>query len=316
MFSTRQRTEQTRNIKYIFILNIVYLIRNIFKRIHLKPVFCKINSYFINIYIIIIFEKENGPMKKAVIMILVLVAVTSSIIGIINIKKKSPLDIAMKAELEGKYDIALQNFIAAVLKSTHSLEYPDKEKITVYSEIDWPSKVTQYLSWITYSLPFDNKDFQLAFEGVKRCSSYVTNNNFITKKKPEVLDQKEFSKIWKATFFRENDAATSHEKLINRAIKDSLCFLKIRAMNGYVYNSNLLDLHTGKITSFILYPNSTISLLVNPRKYFLICNSEARFVEGLSGKTWRSAENIIPFDFSQQNTLHMVTLKTRVNRKK
>jgi hypothetical protein len=222
----------------------------------------------------------------------------------------------MKAELEGKYDVALQNFITAVLKSAPSIEYPDKEKINVYSEEDWPSKITQYLSWMTYSLPFDNKDFQLAFEGVKRCSSYVTKNNFITKKEPKSLDLKEFNSIWRATFFRKNDAVATHEKLIDRAIKDSLCFLKIRTMNGYVYNSNLLDLHTGKITSFILYPNSTISLLVKPRKYFLICNSEARFVEGLSGKTWRSAENIIPFEFPQQNTLHMVTLKTRVNRKK
>ena len=85
-------------------------------------------------------------------------------------------------------------------------------------------------------------------------------------------------------------------------------------MNGFIYHGKLFNVKTGKRTDFTLYPNSTITLLVQPGDYFLICSSEVQFTEGLSGKTWRSPENIIPITGPATTSLYRVTLKSKVAR--
>lgn len=254
-------------------------------------------------------------MKKIIIVLVIFLIGAIALFKLLS--QPSLFEIASEAELHGKYAVALENYIKAVLDVTEAITCPDKSKAITITEEEWIQEVERYLSWISYSVPYDSEEFNKAIEGINRCTLHVDNENFITEKKPKELIKESLAKEWISTFVRKDTKTIGrHEKLMSRAIADSVSFLRIRAMTGYIYNIKLIDLKTGKKTDVILYPNSNISLLVRPGEYFLICSSEVQFTEGLSGKTWRSPENIIPITTPNRTSLHIITLKTRVSRKK
>ncbi len=231
--------------------------------------------------------------------------------------RPSALELASKAEVKGDHAGAITYFIRAVLEGTEALKYPDKSKAITETEAQWKEMVGQYLSLVCYAAPMMNNDFGIAIEGIIRCTSFVDNVNFITEKKPRELPKDSLTKEWFLIFTRNNkNDAKEQRKFIDRALKDTLSVLQVRALNGYIYHLKLLDLRTGKRTDVILYPNSTVSLLVKPREYLLICMSEVQFTEGLTGKTWRSSEEVISIKPPEQTSIQRLTLKTKVHRSK
>lgn len=255
-------------------------------------------------------------MKKIIIVVIILL-LACAIVLIKYLSRPSSFEIASKAELHGKYSVAMEHYIKAVLEVTEALPYPDKSKAVTITDDEWMGEVQKYFSWVTFSVPDNREEFNKAADGIKRCTLYVENENFITEKEPKELVKDSLMKEWIEPFVRKMGSnSEAHEKLISRALKDSVSILRIRAMTGYIYTVRLLDLKTGKRVDFMLYPNTSISLLVKPREYFLICSSEVQFTEGLSGKTWYSSENIIPFVGLDRTCLKQITLKTRVHRKK
>lgn len=254
-------------------------------------------------------------MKKIIIIAVILLA--GAIVLFKVMSRPSPLDLGSKAEARGDYTEARAQYVQVVFDATESLPYPDKSKAITETEEQWKETVAQYLSWISYSGPMSDNRCGVALEGIKRCTSFVEDNNFITEKEPEELPLDSLRIEWYEAFARnEKGDEKEQESLIERAIQDTLSILQVRALNGYIYHAKLLDVRTGKRTDFILYPNSSIALLVKPRDYMLICSSEVQFTEGLKGKTWRSAEESIMIRPPDITSLKRITLKTRVAREK
>ena len=254
-------------------------------------------------------------MKK--ILIAGVILVVCAIVLFKMLSRPTLLELAAKAEVKGDHTQAIAHFIQSVLENTEGLKYPDKSKAITETEAQWKEMVGEYLSLVCYNAPMLDKDFGIAIEGVKRCTSFVENFNFITEKDPRELPKDSLTKEWFLIFARNNKSdAKEQRQFIDRALKDTLSILQVRALNGYIYHLKLLDLRTGKRTDVILYPNSTVSLLVKPREYLLICMSEVQFTEGLSGKTWRSPEEIIPIIPPEQTSVQRLTIKTKVHRAK
>ena len=254
-------------------------------------------------------------MKKFVIGISVLIIIVFVFIKLLS--KPSYFEIASEAELQGKYDIALENYVKAISEITEAMTYPDKSKAATQTNEEWIQEVERYISWMAFSIPQDNNEFSMAIEGMKRCMPFIDSVNFITDEKIKILVEDSLAKEWQEDFIRINrDESKDHRKLISRVMADSMSILRISAMTGYIYTLKLLDLTTGKRVDFILYPNSAISLLVKTRDYFLICSSEVQFTEGLSGKTWYSPVNLIPIKAPDRTSLYSMILRTRVHRTK
>jgi len=254
-------------------------------------------------------------MKKILIVGVVLLICAIALFKILS--RPSVMDLAQQAEVRGDHTSAMANFIQVVLEETEAFTLLDKEKVITETEQQWKALVGEYLSWITYSAPLINQNFGMAVEGIKRCTSFVENVNFITEKNPILLPRDSLAKKWFLIFARnaKNDMNVQQE-FINRGLKDTVSILRVRALNGYIYHIKFLDLRTGKRTDVILYPNSTISLLVKPRPYLMIVSSEVQFTEGLSGKTWRSPEEVIPITPLEHTSVKRITVKTKVHRSK
>ncbi|MCP4575194.1 MAG: hypothetical protein GY846_02750, partial [Deltaproteobacteria bacterium] len=219
-------------------------------------------------------------------------------------------------ELSGNHPGALEHYVNAVLDATEPLQLPDKSRAVTQTEAEWKQIIEKYCAWVSFSVPLRDEDYGMAVEGIKRCTSFVKNENFITGKDPVDLNRDTLALEWREAFIRnQKNDADQQKELLTRALKDTMSVLKIRTYNGYIYHAKLLDLRSGKRTDVTLYPNTTTTLLIKPRDYFLICSSEVQFTKGLSGSTWRSPENIIPLPALTSSTLKKVTLKTKVRRK-
>ncbi len=254
-------------------------------------------------------------MKKIIILsILALIVVATYILFL---AKPSYDKIASKAEIEGNYALALQEYTGALLKITESIEAPYKHIPNVKVGELWLDDVRSYYAWTNFLKPHKTNEIYSIVEGIKRCTSHVANHNFVTSKKPKVLTKTTLFTEWKKSFVHEtDDTETEHLILSKKAFDDTLSLLRIRAMNGFIYSGKLFNLRTAKRVDFTLYPNTSITLLAKPGIYFLICSSEVQFTEGLSGKTWQSPENIIHITIPDQPSLLQMTLKSRVSRTK
>ncbi len=254
-------------------------------------------------------------MKKVIIAAVILLVCAVALLKILS--RPSALDLAQQAEVRGDYAGALSHFIQVILEETEALPYPEKDKAITETEQQWKTLVNEYVSWIAYSVPSMNSNFGIAVEGIKRCTSFVNNFNFITENKPKLLPRDSLAKEWFGIFARNAKSDRKvQEDFIDRALKDTLSILRVRALNGYIYHIDMLDVRTGKRTSVILYPNTTVSLLVKPRPYLMVVSSEVQFTEGLSGKTWRSPQEVIPIVTLEHTAVKRITLKTKVHRSK
>lgn len=251
-------------------------------------------------------------------IIIVLVIAVLAFMGYLFVLNKEPLDkVASEAEMRGDYDSAISVYARALLEVTEAKALPDKNKPNVSVGDEWLQEIKEYIAWVSYRKPHGNMEVHNLLEGIIRCTSSVANHNFITEKEPIDLVKDSLNKEWREPFVHsEDNNEDKHLALLSKVMDDSLSLFRIRAMNGFIYHGKLLNLKTGKRTDFTLYPNSTVTLLVQPGNYFLICSSEVQFTEGLSGKSWKSPENIIPITGPARTTLYRATLKSRVSRKK
>ena len=254
-------------------------------------------------------------MKKFIIIIVILIITGVAFFKFLS--KPSFFEIASTAELQGKYDVASENYANRISEVTKAMIYPEKSNAAVQTNEEWIREVESYISWAAFSVPADNKELTMAVEGMKRCMAFIDNVNFITDEKRKILVVDSLAKEWQEAFIRINrDESKDHRKLISRVMADSMSILRISSMTGYIYHGKLLDLTTGKRVDFILYPNSAVSLLVRPGDYLLICSSEVQFTEGLSGKTWYSPQNVMPIKAPDRTSLYSMILRTRVHRTK
>lgn len=253
-------------------------------------------------------------MKKAIIPFVFLIVV---IVGAIYFySQPSFLEKAQNAEKTGDYAVALKNYIAHIIKESEIMEYPQIDRHVTLSHDEWFAKVKEYLAWISLPTISTNKMLFNALRSAENCTSHVDKENLITAKKPLFLVRDSLEKVWRSTFLRGNSGnLNKHKKLITSAFADSISIINIRAMNGYIYKSTLLNLKTFKGTDFILYPNSTITILAQPGNYFLISSNEVQFTKGLSGTSRLSSKEIIPIIVPDQPEIQNLTIKTMVKRK-
>ena len=252
-------------------------------------------------------------MKKVIIGIVIIAVCAVVLLKLLS--RPSLFELASKAELQGDYTAALEKYIKALSNVTEGIVYPDKNNAASVTAEEWITKVEKYLSWTIYSQPVQNGEYDKALEGIRRCMPQVEVVNFITGQKPGPLPADSLEKEWREAFVRvDRDEDKTHAPLVSRAVSDTLSMLCIRAMTGYIYYAQLLDIKTGKRTEFTLYPSSNIYLLVKPRDYFLFCSSEVQFTEGLRTKSWRSPQNVIPVKGPERTSLYRISLKTQVHR--
>ena len=249
-------------------------------------------------------------------IILILALVLLAFLGYLFFLKKDPLDkVASAAEMRGDYDSAISVYAKALLEATETKPLPDKNKPNVALGDAWLTELKEYIAWTSYAKPHGTPELNNLLAGIARCTSNVENHNFITEKEPVELVKDSLVKEWRGPFVHpEDNNENKHLPLVTRVLGDSLSLLRIRAMSGFIYHGKLLNLKTGKRTDFTLYPNSHVTLLIQPGNHFLICSSEVQFTEGLSGKSWASPENIIPLTGPARTSFYRITLKSRVSR--
>lgn len=254
-------------------------------------------------------------MKKYIIIVVILLGVAFAFYKYFS--QPSFFEIASTAELQGKYDSALENYLNALSEITEVKNYPDKSKAVTQTNEEWLQEVRGYQAWMNMTEPAGKNEYGMTIEGIKRCLPFIDSVNFITDEKTKTLVQDSLEKEWVEAFVRlDRDEEKEHKKLIARIMADSMSIIRIAAMTGYIYHGTLLDIKTGKRIDFTLYPNSEISLLVKPRDYFLIVSSEVQFTEGLKGKTWYSSANVIPLKAPATTSLYSMILRTKVRRTK
>jgi len=252
-------------------------------------------------------------MKKVIIGVSILAVCAVALVTFLS--RPSLFELGSKAELQGDYAAALENYIKALSEITGEYAYPDKNNTPAISGDEWIKRVEQYLAWTSFSQPFYNSDYDKTLESIRQCMTRVEVVNFITGQKPKSLTPDSLEKEWREAFVRvDMDEEKAHEALVSRAFSDTLSMLCIRAMTGYIYYGQLLDIKTGKRTRFTLYPSSNIYLLVKPRDYLLFCSSEVQFTEGVKTKSWRSPQTVIPLSGQQTASIHSISLKTQVHR--
>ena len=254
-------------------------------------------------------------MKKYIVVVIILIAGAFVLFKLLS--KPSFFELASKAELQGKYDDALENYVSFLPEVTEGMNYPDKSKAATQTNEEWVQEVGGYRSWILSSILAGKNEYRMTVEGIKRCLPFIDSVNFITDEETKVLVEDSLEKEWREAFVRlDRDEGREHKKLISQTMADSMSILRISAMTGYIYHGKLLDIKTGKRVDFNLYPNTDISLLVRPGDYFLICSSEVQFTEGLSGKTWYSPVNVIPLKAPDRTSLYSMIMRTKVRRTK
>lgn len=254
-------------------------------------------------------------MKKYIIIVIILGALAYIIFRFLS--QPSFFELASTAELQGKYSVALENYVKALSEVTEVMNYPDKGKAATQTNKEWIQKVAGYFAWVTYTEPVEKNDYRMIIEGIKRCLPFIDSTNFITDEETKILVEDSLEKEWVEAFVRlDRDEGKEHKKLISRTMADSMSIIRISAMTGYIYHGKLLDVKTGRRVDFILYPNTDISLLVKPGDYFFICSSEVQFTEGLKGKTWYSPVNVIPLSAPPTTSLYSMILRTKVHRTK
>ena len=250
-------------------------------------------------------------MKKAIIALVVLAAAGAALF--FASRRALPLEAAAAAEARRDFPGALACYIEAIHDLTKSVRLPQKSRARTLAPEAWKAKVGDYLAVVAHPPVRGNESMDAVVAGVYRCTTHVENQNFATVKPDSALTEQAFTMLWEEIFFPDDVTDHgSHGELIGRAMGSNISILRVSSLMGYTYSASLLDLSSYKRTDFTLYPESSVSLLVGPGRYFLICSSEVEFPDGT---LWRSAENIIPVLAPAFTSLKRMTVKSRVKRR-
>lgn len=249
-------------------------------------------------------------MKKLTI---VLVVIAAALLGYFAlIKQESPLENAALAESRGDYEKAREQYIEALLEMTKTTKFPDKNRSKIVSQDVWYKDVDRYLNWATAKNAPTTASLVNIIEGLKRCSTHVSQEVLYTVDSTAMLDTNAYVANWQRAFFPSGVAVEgNHGPLIARAMSQNVAFLRILALTSYTYHASLIDMDSWRRTDFTVYPEDEITLLAKPGTYLLVVSSEVTFP---NGQLWKSARNVLYVSNAEGRAFSELTIKTRVSR--
>ena len=255
-------------------------------------------------------------MKKAILTLGIIMTITLAgyFTYLKYISSISPLKNAVKAELNGQLQEAYDLYSEALIDISPSLPLPNINKSKVVDVTIWKKDLTKYVEWLSLPAPIPEQFSQVLQAINKYKSDYSRSENRIVNYAEKTLDTTRFLSEWKRAFYAPAAKIDSaHLQLASNAQFKNLSFLKLSADKGFSYELNLVNIFTGRQTTFKIYSEGSTSVLAYPGDYLLLCRSSVAFS---SGEIWRSSNTIIPITIPQKSALITGVLITKVSREK
>jgi hypothetical protein len=178
----------------------------------------------------------------------------------------------------------------------------------------WKKDLTKYVEWLCLPAQVPEHFPQILQAIDKYKSTYSRSENSLVNIAQKPLDEKRFISEWKSAFFAPAAKIDSaHLQLASGSHFRNLSFLKLSTDKGFTYEVNLVNLSSGKQTTFKIYSEGSASVLVYPGDYLLICRSTVAFS---SGEIWQSSNTVIPITIPQKSSMITGVLITKVSRGK
>jgi hypothetical protein len=253
-------------------------------------------------------------MKRTTLTLVIFIVI--SVIGFFAYQNyctsTSPLKKAAKAELSGQMQAAYDLYSEALIDICPSLKIPDINKSKVVDVTVWRKDLTKYVEWLCLpaTVPEHFPHVLQAINTYK--STYSRSESRIVNISEKALDTNDFISEWKNAFFAPATKIDSaHLQLASGAHFRNLSFLKLSADKGFTYEINLVNLSSGKQTTFTIFSEGNTSALAYPGEYLLLCKSKVAFS---SGEIWRSSNTVIPITIPSKASLITGVLITKVKR--
>jgi hypothetical protein len=226
----------------------------------------------------------------------------------------SPLKKAERAERSGQLQTAYDLYSEALIDICPSFKVPDINKSKVVEVTVWKKDLAKYVEWLCLPAPVPEHYSQVLQTINKYKDTYSRSESRIVNIAEKALDTSRFISEWKNAFFApaaKTDSA--HLQLASGAHFRNFSFLKLSADKGFTYELNLINLSSGKQTTFKIFSEGSTSVLAYPGRYLLLCRSTVAFS---SGEIWRSSITIMPITIPKEASLITGVLITKVARGK
>ncbi len=255
-------------------------------------------------------------MKRTITSIITIVLISA--IGYFSFHKyrqsTSPLRKADQYISSGQIQNAFDKYTEALIKISPAIKVPDFNKSKVVSPSIWKKDLIKYVEWICLPSPVP-EDFNRVVDIINKYrGDYDRSGNKIVNltTKPFLLTS--FVNEWKSAFYAPTvEIDSSHLQIASGAHFRNISFLKLSADKGFTYEVNLVNLSTGKQTSYTVFSEGSKSVLVYPGDYLILCKSNVAFS---SGEIWKSSNTVIPITIPQTPSIVTGILITKIQRQK
>ncbi|MDO5577218.1 MAG: hypothetical protein Q4F84_09070 [Fibrobacter sp.] len=234
-------------------------------------------------------------------------------LGMISCNKPAALKKAIETENSGNLLQALSIYAQALVEIAPKHKFPEINRSKIVEPAAWKKIIEQYFSSINSSGTIGS-NVQECFSGIERCMKAQNPVNSLTKVSVTPLTEEQYGAEWNKAFFVPTVSPDqSFKPLVSGNYIKKVSAINLTSSRNYSYDLNLVNKKTGKITSFQLYPESSIRIVATPGEYLLICRTTVTFA---TGEIWRSTFEIIPLTVPEEVSLISGDLKTDVYRQK
>lgn len=253
-------------------------------------------------------------MKKllTVVGILLVIGAAGSYFFLSN-KAVPDLKKANVAEVTGNFQEALSLYAGALLEITPSMDLPDVNNSKFMSPAVWKKTVEKYVAWISIPSQKSRDDIDSILKNIEMCSLHTDQENRMIGFVAKGLSVDQYISEWNNAFFATASLINpEHRPLAEGNHVRNISIVKFSSVSSYTYELNLVNLTSGKRTSFVLFPESSVFLLAVPGKHLLVGRSSVKFS---SGEMWRSHYTASSLVIPDEASLVCADLRTSVPRK-
>lgn len=254
-------------------------------------------------------------MKKAIVLLVVLVVASSALVIALKMRVSADLKAAAAAEGRGDYAAAVSWYAAALDRLIPSFIVPDVNRSKVIAPAAWKKEMESYAAWLGgSSVPAvapAKRDGLLA--AVRRTAARVHEDNFLSRDSTKNIPVEQFTRLWLAAYFARGVAVDSNQiPLAAACFSKGISIIRFSALTSYTYDVSLIDTAAGRRTAFAVFPESNTFVLAPPGKHLIVCRSS---FQPAAGQIWRSTPTIIPITVPQTPSYLTAQLNTAVVRK-
>jgi hypothetical protein len=261
-------------------------------------------------------------MKKGILTLLsLLVAVFIGLYLFSSGKfETSHLKNAQRQEALGRNQAAVSDYCAALEKAADGRRIPnipDKVAAANLTPSLWQNEIAEFILWLG-AYKQARAEVGAIFEGLDRCASGATHDNFIYDIKQQKAAFDAYKCLWQQVFCPEKPSLASDQTgLIKKAFEQGDVIVTLLGNSTYSYEVGLVNKESGKRTIVTVELDKNPSFLVKPGAYYAVCTSKKLFASSGRGKSgWTSNTEALVFNVPDTVTVFSASLRTEVNRQK